>query len=344
MLHGHGNDKYKYNWEIVADFSSNVWHQKMPEQFYGHLKNSLGKLADYPDPEAGELKTALAAKYGLPTEQVLVTNGSVEAIYMIAQAFAGKSSTIIYPCFSEYEDACSRYNHQFVFMENNTDWHQQKFETNVVWFGNPNNPDGKTIGISEVEEMLKANPQTVFIIDEVYGELCIGFESSVSLLKKYQNLIVLRSFTKAFAIPGIRLGYVLSSENVIERLAGFSIPWSVNCMAIEAGKFILENYPVCLPDMKGLEKETKWFQQQLSEIGGIKIYSSGCNYFLVEFPVKISSGLKEKLVTDFGILIRDAANFRGLDERFVRLSLQEKSKCELLIKALKSCLEQGMWK
>ena len=344
MLHGHGNDKYKYNREMVADFSSNVWYHQMPEQFYRHLRNSLGKLADYPDPDAGGLKTALAVKYGLQAGQVLVTNGSVEAIYMIAQAFTGKSSTIIYPSFSEYEDACQRYRHNFSFTENKGKWHQQEFKADLVWFGNPNNPDAKTIGIFDVEEMLKTNPQTIFVIDEVYGELCGGFVSSNALLKNYKNLIILKSFTKAFAIPGIRLGYILSSKKIIEKLSVFCIPWSVNSMAIEAGKYILGNFQSCLPDLENLTKETKWFQAKLSEVEGIKVHSSNCNYFLVEFPCKVSSLLKEKLVNEFGILIRDASNFRGLDERFIRLSLQEKSKCELLNYSLASCLNQDIRK
>jgi threonine-phosphate decarboxylase len=338
MLYGHGNDKYRYPGRMKADFSSNVWYQPLPAAFYDHLKNAISRLQDYPSPDASGFKQELARFHDLSVDNIWAANGSIEGIYLIAQAFSGKSSAVIYPCFSEYEDACKRYNHRLSFYPDEPDWHKQSFSEELVWFGNPNNPDGKKIGLAEVESLLVNNPGTIFIIDEAYAGLHAGFESAIPLLKKYSNLIILCSFTKAFAIPGIRLGHVLASKEVIRQLAGLSISWSVNTMAIEAGKFILQNYEACLPEPGEVAKETKLFQAKLNEITELSIHPSECNFFLVELKTKSSAEVKKYLAEKFGILIRDASNFRGLDERFIRLSVQKEEHIEMLVTILKEWL------
>jgi threonine-phosphate decarboxylase len=298
------------------------------------------ELSDYPDPEAGDLKCKLASNYQLSVNEVWVTNGSIEGIYMLAQVFAGKKSGIIFPCFSEYEDACQRYKHELSFYSNQGKWYNEQFTEELIWFGNPNNPDGKTISVAQIENMLSRNMNTIFIIDEAYADLCPDFGSALPLLRSYSNLILIRSFTKAFAIPGIRLGYVLASENIIQQLANYSIPWSVNHLAIEAGKYILDHQHDCLPDLSRVQKETKAFQMRLAELPGVRVHVSLCNYFLIELSGLKSNCLKSGLVEKFGILVRDAYNFRGLNHCFIRLSLQSDADCNLIVNTLKEMLNE----
>lgn len=338
MLYGHGNDKYRYPGRVKTDFSSNVWYKPLPAAFSDHLKNSLAILKDYPSPDALELREELARFHGLPFDKIWITNGSVEGIYLIAQVFAGINTAIIYPCFSEYEDACKRYNHQLSFYPDKPDWHRQSFREELVWLGNPNNPDGKVLKLQEVENLIVNNFDTIFVIDEAYAELCTDFETAITLLKRYHNLIIVRSFTKAYAIPGIRLGYVLASEEVIHELAEGAVPWSVNAMALEASKFILQNHTACLPKPSEIERETKLFQAKLGQIQDLKVYPSECNFFLVELKTKSSAEVKKYLVEEHGILIRDASNFQGLNESFIRLSVQEDKKVDLLVNILKTWL------
>ncbi len=336
MLHGHGNDRYRFENKIVADFSSNVWFKPLPESFFLYLKNVFKSVIDYPHPEAGDLKKNLSEFYTIPRNNIWVTNGSMEGIYLLAQLFAKKKSAIIFPCFSEYECACLRYEHNLSFYSNKSNFKNRLFNEDVIWIGNPNNPDGHTISVSEVENLLLNNPGSTFIIDETYAGVTINFCSSYNLLRKYKNLIILRSFTKTFAIPGIRLGYLFAPKLVIQKLAELSIPWSVNTLAIEAGKFIIQHHSELSPLLTEMVELNKKFHKKLTALVELEVYHSQSNFFLVRLKKGEAAELKSFMINRYGILIRDASNFRGLNDRYIRLSIQSKKDIELLIAALKS--------
>lgn len=341
MIHGHGNDGYRYKKNLVADFSSNVWFEGTPEPLLSHLQTSLPAIAQYPEPDAGSLKEKIAEKYNLHISQCLVTNGSVEAFYLTAFAFSRSNSTIVTPCFAEYEDACRIHGHKVEFLNNRQEWQRMCFDRKLIWLGNPNNPDGKVINPETIRSMLLNNPETLFIIDEAYGELCAEFQSAVPLIDEFSNLLIVRSFTKSFAIPGLRLGYLMGSENIIKKLEQLKMPWTVNALALEAGMFILDNYDLLMPEIKKVKNGSETFQEQLKKMGKrIAITPSECNYFLVKLDGSYSSLLKEMLMEQYGILIRDASNFRGLDERFIRLAVQKPEHNKLLIDALDKVLKE----
>ena len=342
MLHGHGNDKYRYAGEIKVDFSSNVWYKPLPEWFYQKLSETFKNIIDYPHPKAFDLVKELSLSHNIPEDNIWATNGSVEGIYLLAQAFEKKKSAIIYPCFSEYGDACRRYKHDLSFYSNKEDWQKRQFSEDLIWFGNPNNPDGKNISVKEIENLLSLNPTSIFVIDEAFSELCINFESALLLIQKYQNLVILRSFTKSFAIPGIRLGYVVARQWIIEKLNNLSIPWTVNSLAIEAGKIILQNYAELIPNRNEHRKLNILLQNKLSGLPELNVIPSDCNYFLVQLEKGNATELKKYLVQQHGILIRDASNFRGLNNRYIRFSVQTEENIELLVSALKSFFNESL--
>ena len=331
----HGNDKYNYDGKISADFSSNVWCQPMPQYFFSELQKRLFLVADYPHPHAADFAEFLADFHQLNTENVFVTNGSVEAMFLLAQAFAGKKSAIVYPCFSEYEMACARFDHQLSFFPNQQFLSADFSGFDLVWLGNPNNPDGKIFSVLEIENLLIANPSVLFIIDEAFDHLCVGFESSVQLLKKFENLVIIRSFTKAFAIPGLRLGYVLAPARIIGKIRKVSIPWSVNSLAIGAGKIILGNYNAFLPDKNELKRLAGYLLSGLARFPQLSVNQSDCSFFLVKMENRPASALKQFLAAQHQILIRDAGSFRGLDETFFRLSVQPEESVDNLVNSLK---------
>jgi len=331
----HGNDKYNYSENIKVDFSSNVWYKPPPDWFYKRLEGALKKTIDYPHPEAGELKELLAVHHKLSTENICVTIGSVVGIYLLAQLFAGKKSLIITPSFAEYETACRRFNHKISFRLNSESLIDLLFSEGVVWLGNPNNPDGKTISRNEIKEVLTENSDTVFIIDEAFAELSVGFQSALPLIKQFKNLVIVRSFTKAFSIPGIRLGYVLASRQIISELGKYTVPWSVNSVAVEAGKIILQNYNRLLPSVSEIKKENSYLFEKLSEFPQLKVFPSNGNYFLVRLKSGDATDLKEFLVKRVGILIRNASNFRGLNNSYIRFSVQNRKNTDLLVSGIK---------
>ena len=336
MIHGHGNDAYKYNKVIKADFSSNVWYEGPSPALIEHLKDRVETVDHYPEPDGGSLKEIIAGFHKLSPENCLIANGSVEAFYLIALAHESANSMIVTPCFSEYEDACSIHNHAIEFVSNSHGWEHQDFGNALVWFGNPNNPDGKVIKPAGLERMLEQNPAATFVVDEAYGSLCPGFQSAVSLINRYSNLLIVRSFTKNFAVPGLRLGYVLGDSELIEFLSSLKMPWTVNSLALEAGMFIMNHYQQLIPDETEVGKHSKAFQNQLKELEDIfTVIPSNCNYCLVKLKGPYAGLLKQFLVDKYNVLIRDASNFRGLDDHYIRLAVQRPEHNKLLVSGLK---------
>lgn len=341
MIHGHGSDLYKYKTQIIADFSSNVWYKGLPTGLLEHLKNNLHKIFHYPEPDASELASNIALIHHVKTENVLITNGATEAFYLIAQLFQKSKSLISIPSFAEYEDACNTYSHNITFIENN---HLETTITignnTLLWLGNPNNPDGKVFSKIEIQELSTRNKNSFIIVDEAYGDLCYNFESSLELLNQCKNLIIIRSLTKAFAIPGIRLGYILASTEIIDKIKNIKMPWSVNTLAIEAGLFITKNYQELLPNKNVLEEECIAFYNLLKSLKQVNIHPSKCNYFLLELEKGNASELKAFLIENYGLLIRDASNFKGLMVKHFRVALQSPENNKKLIKGIKNYIEK----
>jgi len=338
MINGHGNDWYRFSDKLVADFSTNVVGGGLPAGLEAVLSSKLGKLANYPDPEATSLKIALAKHHQLEPENVIVCNGSTEAFYLIAHHFSARRSCILVPSFAEYEDACSAHLHQLSLCTFNQLEDRLEKGTDLVWIGNPNNPDGRVIAVSQIEALCAQYPNVHFVVDEAYAELCENYQPCFSLIEHYPNLLITRSLTKAFAVPGIRLGYILLHPSLSERLMLLKMPWSVNAMAVEAGIYILDHYQRLRPDLADLISRSKAFQEKLSTLDGLEVLRTNCNYFLIRLKNRSSADLKLYLIHQYGLLIRDASNFKSLDHNYFRIATQENHFNELLFESIKQWL------
>lgn len=335
MISGHGDDQFRYFQPIKADFSSNVWFGGTPPELICHLQQNLHLVGNYPEPDAAGLCRKVAASLDVNPEQVLAFNGSVEAFYTIALAFREAVSAILIPAFAEYEDACRMHNHQISFFTSAESLNDSGKEADLRWIGNPNNPDGHIFQFAEIEEFLKRNPKTILVIDEAYASFIPGFQSVIELTNKFENLIVVRSLTKCCAIPGLRLGYVVASFKLAERLRQFQQPWSVNALAQEAGTFLIENRIPDLIDRMVIDQFSKHLQENIVQIDGFQVIPSEAPFFLVEMQSETAAELKEFLIQEHGILIRDASNFRGLNERYFRVCARSEEDNLLLLEGLR---------
>ncbi len=333
MIYGHGDNQQQYSVKLKADFSSNVRFDGCPEKLLEHLKNKTGLIANYPEPDGASLKKMIADKYGLNVQQVLICNGSSDGFYQIAQTFSGCQSAILYPSFSEYEDACRMNKHQLGFFLKEELGSYSFSNTDLVWFGNPNNPDGHVFDLKLIENLLKKNPNANFVIDEAFVEMSNKVTSAIHLLQRFQNLVICQSLTKTYGIPGLRLGYILGNEEIIRKLDQFTRPWSVNSLAIEAGRFILNHSEELKPDVQQLMSDSKVLQRKVDTIEGFTVIPSDTGFFLVEIANSSVADLQNYLLKH-QLSIRDASNFRGLDEQFFRVGIQSEEKNEQLVKAL----------
>ena len=332
MLNGHGDDLHLVEGKIKYNFSSNVYYKGCPKLLLDEISRSVKEIQSYPSPIAHELNELAAKKFQLNHDQFLFTNGATEAFYLIAQLFTGKKAAIVAPTFSEYEDACQIFNIDYQLIAKTE---IKNTNAGLLFICNPNNPTGSIFSKSELERVIRQNPATTFVIDEAYIEFTNNVESVSSLTKIHTNLIVVRSLTKTFTIPGLRLGYIISNSLNISNLLKLKMPWSVNLLAIKAGKCIFNNYEKLQFNASELLKETTVFKEELEVVKGVRVLNSNTSYFLVELLHKSAKELKDHLIKKHQILIRDATNFNNLEGEYIRLSTQSKEANHALIQVLK---------
>lgn len=335
MLGGHGDELFKLSAPLRANFSSNVWHRPMPEEFYAHLRDTVSRLSNYPAPSAEPLAELIARWHGLDAAQVLVCNGATEAFYLIAQAHRGSASLIAVPSFAEYEDACKVHSHRISYVEYSTLVARSFDAQDMVWLCTPNNPDGTVLDTAFVLRGARQHPQTVFVVDEAYSAFSPESESVVAHIAQLPNLLAVKSLTKQFCIPGLRLGYVLGSAELIAKLRAVKMPWSVNSMAIAAGEYIFSHGCVH-PDFDAAEavRASEDLQARIGSLNGYRVHPTKCSYFLAVCERGTATELKQYLLAEHQLLIRDASNFRGLDAHCFRIAAQDAEKNDWLVDAL----------
>lgn len=334
----HGNDAYRYHHEIHADFSTNTWYQGPHPEMLNFIKDELSCIANYPELQGESLTAALADYHHVAADQVLVCNGTAEAIFYMAQSYAHVHSRIITPTFSEYEHACQVYHHQLSFCGAGFIAEGMNTPDGLFWLCNPNNPTGEVFGKELLLDLIKNNPQTTFIIDEAYADFCIEEVSMIPLIGKYKNLLVLKSMTKNYCLPGLRLGYVLGHQTVIANLSQCRPPWSVNSLALKAGEFALKHPLIDKLELLTHLSLSKEFRMELADIPGIEVYPSSTGYFLLKTPM-LAAELKRLLVEQYGLLIRDASNFRTLSDYHIRVATLSREKNRRLINAFKAIFQ-----
>ena len=224
---------------------------------------------------------------------------------------------------------------------------EKKYDLLIIC--NPNNPTGKFLKLTQTEEILKEcnKYDTKLFIDEAFIEfLTDGMkESIINTEENKKNLFVTRAFTKFFAIPGLRLGYGMYFDKELEKkISEKKEPWSVNNIAEIAGLTVLDDTEYIEKTLKWIVEEKIYMYEKLNEISGIKVYETEVNFitgkideklFLEGLNVKI---LREKMLEQ-GILIRDASNFKFLDERFFRLAIKDRASNDRVIEAMKEIFQ-----
>ncbi len=344
MIGGHGNNIYQYEGvSIKADFSSNIAFNNHAEQIIDQLSQHMSSLRNYPDPVATKLTAQIALLHGVDSDQVLVTNGSAEAFYLVAHYLSAECevrevracrTAITIPSFAEYEDSCRLHNHEISFVEFSqlADLPIDQFDS--LWLASPNNPDGYRVAIADIAAMAKRGEGCKIVLDRAYNELSSDGERCGEMP---ENVILIESFTKLYGIPGLRLGYIVASRDVIAALTTMRPPWSVNSLSLVAGEYILSNMEALRPSCSELVGESLYLQEMVGCMEGrFRVVPSHCNFFLVEIlGAENAEQLYDYLLQEHGLLIRNASNFRGLSDKYFRVAAQERSLNDKLIEALR---------
>ena len=326
MIDGHGDDIYKYG-NIKLNFSSNIYPRADITPVLEYLKERLGVIRSYPEPNAASLEKAIAAKLGIGEDNVLVTAGATEAIYLIAQTLRSwQTFSVKYPAFSEYEDACRLY------------MYREDTFGNLMWVCNPCNPTGEVFPRSYIEDLLQKHRYV--IVDQSYEDYCQEKVMSPAEAIRIPNLIQLHSMTKKYAVPGLRIGYITANVAVTRLLRQSIRPWAINSLALEAAKYLLESNFSAVPDMAAYLRSTQKLRFALAQLEGLEARPTKTNFVLCRLKKGKAADLKEFLAREKGILIRDASNFRGLYEGHFRVASSTDEDNAQLIDGIKEFLER----
>ncbi len=320
MIEGHGDDLYRYE-NIKMNFSSNIYNGTDMSALETYLASRMAVVRSYPEPSAASLEGMIARECGISPDEVLVTSGAVDAIYLIAQAYRHEGTChILQPTFREYEDACRVFGYQ------------ERADGALCWLCNPNNPTGDVMAVKDV--LALADRHRLLIVDQSYEDYTMAPLLHPADVAHRDDIILLHSMTKRYAVPGLRLGYVTASARVISRLREQYRPWAINALSLEAGKWLVQRGETAIPDLPSYLAETQRLRTMLNGIEGIETLDTQTNFFLCTIASATAAQLKEYLAQEHGILIRDASNFTGLTPHHFRIATQSPAENDTLVAAI----------
>ncbi len=352
----HGGKHYLQSSNTLIDFSTSVNPLGPSPRVKEVIVKSIDAIAEYPDNSCRRFRRAAAEYIGVDDSCIVVGNGSSELIYLIADAFLAKDDTalIIQPTFSEYERASIKNSAKvehlslplgFEFKGEHIDMLDEHMNgARLLFICNPNNPTGSVI---EREMLLRIverayDKGVMVVLDECFMEFSSVDCSLARYVEEFNNLIVLRSLTKAFGFAGLRLGYCLADSKLASVLADAKVPWSVNALAEAAGVEALNDREYIEMSKVILSRERDYMHRMLEGIGYYPLRSS-VNFFLVRIHDGMNSTLLRDKLLHKGMLVRDCSNFHGLEDgRYIRIAPRLRAENELLIDAMEGILnEQG---
>lgn len=356
--YGHGGDlltaqeTFGRPQDQFIDFSSNMNPLGPPEAVERIMKEGWRDIVNYPDPAVRGFRGAIARAYDIPEASILAGNGAAELIDLVVRTLRPKVTGIARPSFSEYEEAVEKaggsihdlvLSRQHGFILDRSAVREAAQSSDLLFLGHPNNPTGRLISHDVLQQL--SMERIPVILDEAFIDFCPD-EAERSMIRQAassERLFVVRSMTKFFAIPGIRLGFIVAHPSWIARMRRLQVPWSVNFLAQSIGTAVMEDRAYIERTKTWLASERDWFVSQLAQLG-LEVVPSDTNFLLFSFPE--ASGITVKLAQKYlgrrGILIRDASLFPGLGERNARIAIRLRPDNERLLQELERLLRGGL--
>ncbi|MFA9423885.1 MAG: histidinol-phosphate transaminase [Sedimentibacter sp.] len=297
----------------------------------------------YPDSDSKVLREKMAAYYSCKAENIMAGNGSSELINSVINAYCDKGDKVIsfVPSFSMYQTYCDLCGAEYVGIEYEKDYTQNidklinaanEMNPKMVIFCNPNNPTGLLSTREEVIKILDNIKNSIIVLDEAYVDF--SENSVVDLIDKYENLIVMRTLSKAFGLAGLRVGVMIAGEETIKNVWKVKAPYNLNILSQYAAEQSMENLDRVHEYIASVKKLRKELGESLKQLN-FKVYSSGANFIFVKPPVE---NLFEKLM-DCGVLIRKF-DFDG--ETYNRITVGTKEENDILVEEIKKIIRGSL--
>ncbi len=334
----HGGNKLRFcryfnvDPEKAVDFSASINPLGFPPGLDKYLAERIHLIQDYPDVEFTNLRRILSGYLAIPGESILPGNGSMELIDLALRMIKPKAVAIAQPNFNEYERISKSLGAKVLpFPE------LQKAD--VLIYSNPNNPTGHLTQGRDREAIVQFSKKRKkwLIVDEAFIEFAGEEHSLAKEVINHERLIVIRSATKFFALPGLRLGYAAAHPGIIKKLAAIQVPWSVNVLAEEAMEYCVKDLEFQKNACAFIKSEREWFSRELGKTGWFKVHPSAANFLLCEItlePVLLDSFQIFNDLGRQGIFVRFCSTFTGLDTKFFRIAVKTREENERLLAAL----------
>lgn len=330
MINGHGDDISRYG-GIRINFSSNVYSHFCHDGLKAWLAATMGDIVSYPEPEPLEAERTIAEAIGVAPREVMLTNGATEAIYLTAQTTTGCATAIVTPTFAEYADACRMHGHDITTIASLSDIPEH---AQTAWLCTPNNPTGTVTPVEQLTECIARHPDTLFVVDASYAPFTAEPTLSAKEGAALPNVLMIYSMTKAFAVPGLRLGYITGNAHLLNRVRRCRQPWTVGTVAQNACRYLMAHTADYRLPVTELMQERRRVSRALAALPGIEVMPSQSHILLCRRTDGTAAELKETLARNHGILIRDAANFEGLGSGHFRIAVQTAEENNELIRAI----------
>lgn len=341
---------YNLNREDVIDFSANINFLGPPEQVIEAVKRNIYEIANYPEPNSNGLKQIIADRQCLEPENIIVGNGAVELIYQFVKVLKPTRALVVTPTFSEYSLALEAVDCQINYLKLQEDVDFKLdipklkpllAQNEAVFICNPNNPTGSMISKADLYEIVNLAEKngTYILLDEAFihfiDEPCN--HTMISEVIKSPNLFVLRSLTKIYAIPGLRLGYGVGQERLVSSMEVKRDPWTVNYFAQLAGEVIFTEREYYKKSQRLNLQERDYFYQELKSFAQFMVYPPAANFILLNLKETDYNSLElYNHLAQRGILIRNCSNLRGLNRNFVRFAVKSRQENMVLLKELRN--------
>jgi len=339
--------EYGHSEKELLDFSANINPLGPPPGVYSAVMEEFWRVRHYPDPDCGVLTQLLADYLGVTRENLIVGNGGAELIYLLPRVLRLERVLVVAPTFSEYAEAVKANGGEVTYVTvppGEEIFPAEKIAgqlpgCDAVFICNPNNPTGRLLGPEELAPLLEAAAAggAMLIVDEAFMDFAPRREN-LSLMGpacRRRELLVLYSMTKFFGLPGLRLGAAVAGAPVIERLKRVKAPWSVNALAAVAGAAALQDRGHMAETLRTVDQERDFLFSALASIPGLNPFPSAANFLLLDISGSGMSSfeLVEKMA-GLGILVRNCANFYGLDDNFVRVAVRTRAENKILAESL----------
>ena len=331
----------------IIDFSASINPLGYPPDLREAIINDFDSVLNYPDIDSFDLVSGLSKYHGIDNDCILLGNGSTEFLYWIPMVFKPKRALIVTPAFSEYEKglAVGGTEVSYFSVDEKTGFSididhlckRMKEGFDIVYLCNPANPTGVLTSKEKLCQVIACAREvgSLLIVDEAFIDF-IEEESVKKEVLRFSNLIVLRSMTKFFGIPGLRLGYIMSDPSCIAKIRKNKIPWTVNSLLQGPAVKALFDKDYIRRTRQYVSAEREFLKNALNKIPGLRAFESTANFLLVSIDSRAglnSTRLRDRLAPK-GILIRDCSNFHGMEDRYFRIAVKMRGQNTTLIASL----------